>query len=83
MKYTTDRMQAIHSAFNTPQTATQPRTAPNDTRTVSEGIRDEISAYVRSGAVDAAECCALAMEQVARRFGLTFRQCERLFVELA
>lgn len=83
MKHTTDRNAAIQAFLNPQQRGNSFAGATNGTRTVSEAIRDEIGAYVRSGAVDAAECCALAMEQVARRFGLTFRQTERLFVELA
>lgn len=56
--------------------------APNP-MTVSEALKSEITAYVRSGAVDACECCMMAMEQVATRFRLTFRQTEELFTRLA
>lgn len=51
--------------------------------TVTDALREEVSAYCRSGAVDACECAMIAMEQVAQRFRLTFRQCEELFTRLA
>jgi hypothetical protein len=75
------RTHAEHSrtftgAHNAPQAA-------HSAMNVSEALKSEVSAYCRSGALDPFPCTIIAMEQVASRFRLTFRQVERLFVELA
>lgn len=76
---TQNPQQRVKSFAGAPNVARTPR----NPATVSEALKSEITAYCRSGAIDACECCMIAMEQVGRRFGLTFRQCEQLFVELA
>lgn len=74
----------MRNTHQTPATTSpRPPQATNDRPTVSQAIKDEISAYVRSGGLDPFPCTLIAMEQVARRFGLTFRQTEELFIQYA
>ncbi len=91
MKHTTAN-QAIHAALNpgnAPEAAFPANRLRNSPRmeqypmTVTEALKSEINAYSRSGAIDACECCMIAMEQVARRFRLTLRQVEQLFCQYA